>query len=465
MPDFKTAALLCSWKDAAVSVTLAVSQTSTNQCNMSKTFIVCVLMACLAVSAPVFGQQQPVAFEGATLYPIASEPIENGVLVVQDGQILALGPAGQVEIPSSAERRDATGYIIMPGLVDTHSHIGSGDGGDSSSPLHPDVRIMDAIDVRSDTFKKARTGGVTTANVMPGSGHLLSGQTIYLKLRDANTIYDMLIPDENLHDGFAGGIKMANGTNSLRQPPFPGTRAKSAALQRELFIQAQEYLEKRNSGDDSSRNLRLEPIAEALEGKRLIHFHTHRHDDILTVLRMQREFGFRVVLHHVTDAWLVADEIAEAGVPSSIIVLDTPGGKLEAVNLLYKAGRYLEEAGADVAFHTDDSVTDSRLFFRMAAFAVRDGMSREKALEALTLAGARMMDLDDRIGSLEPGKDADFILLNGDPFSVYTHVEQTWIDGVKVFDRSNPDQLPYATGGHEIFRGEFFDHYQTGGAQ
>ena len=413
----------------------------------------------------LFAQERPVAFEGATIYPISSEPIENGTIVVHEGKILAVGAAGEVSIPGDAERRDASGFIIMPGLVDTHSHIGGGDGGDRTSPLHPDVRISDAIDVRSDTFKKARTGGVTVANVMPGSGHLLSGQTAYLKLRDANTIYGMLIEDENLHDGFAGGIKMANGTNPLRQAPFPGTRARSAALQRELFIQAQEYQQKVADDPDTARNLRLESMVEALEGKRIIHFHTHRHDDIMTVIRLQREFGFRVVLHHVTDAWLVADEIAEAGIPSSIIVLDTPGGKLEAINLMYKSGRYLEEAGADVSFHTDDGVTDSRLFFRMAAFAVRDGMSREKALEALTLAGARMLDLEDRVGSLEAGKDADLILLTGDPFSVYTHVQQTWIDGVKVFDRDNPDQLPYATGGHEVYRGDFFDHYSTGGAQ
>ena len=413
----------------------------------------------------LFAQERPVAFEGATIYPISSEPIENGTIVVHEGKILAVGAAGEVSIPGDAERRDASGFIIMPGLVDTHSHIGGGDGGDRTSPLHPDVRISDAIDVRSDTFKKARTGGVTVANVMPGSGHLLSGQTAYLKLRDANTIYGMLIEDENLHDGFAGGIKMANGTNPLRQAPFPGTRARSAALQRELFIQAQEYQQKVADDPNTTRNLRLESMVEALEGKRIIHFHTHRHDDIMTVIRLQREFGFRVVLHHVTDAWLVADEIAKAGIPSSIIVLDTPGGKLEAINLMYKSGRYLEEAGADVSFHTDDGVTDSRLFFRMAAFAVRDGMSREKALEALTLAGARMLDLEDRVGSLEAGKDADLILLTGDPFSVYTHVQQTWIDGVKVFDRDNPDQLPYATGGHEVYRGDFFDHYSTGGAQ
>lgn len=424
-----------------------------------------VVAGLLLVPLGLLAQQTPIAFEGATLYPISSDPVENGVLVVHEGKIIAVGAAGSVSIPADAERRDASGFIIMPGLVDTHSHIGGGDGGDRSSPLHPDVRIMDAIDVRSDTFKKARTGGVTVANVMPGSGHLLSGQTIYLKLRDARTIYDMLIPDTRLRDGFAGGIKMANGTNSLRAAPFPGTRARSATLQRGLFIEAEAYRQRLREEENVPRNLRLEPIVEALNGDRIIHFHTHRHDDILTVLRMQREFGFRVVLHHVTDAWLVADEIAAAGVASSIIVLDTPGGKLEAINLLYKSGRVLEEAGAEVSFHTDDSVTDSRLFFRMAAFAVRDGMSREKALEALTLAAARQLDLEDRVGSLEPGKDADFILLTGDPFSVYTHVQETWIEGTKVFDRANPAQLPYATGGHEVFRGDFFDHYSVGGNQ
>jgi imidazolonepropionase-like amidohydrolase len=424
----------------------------------------------LSLFLAAHAQEQTIAFTGATIYPISSEPIENGVLVIRNGKIESVGREGSVRIPRNAEVIDVTGKILMPGLVDTHSHIGGGDGGDRSSALHPDVRIVDAIDVRSDTFKKARTGGVTTVNVMPGSGHLLSGQTIYLKLRDARTVYDMIIQDPALHDGFAGGIKMANGTNPLRQPPFPGTRAKSAAMQRNLFIEAQEYQRRiTEAGNDASkrpaRNLRLEPIVEALEGKRLVHFHTHRHDDILTILRMKREFGFRVVLHHVTDAWIVADEIAAAGVPSSIIVLDTPGGKLEALNLLYKSGRVLEEAGADVSFHTDDGVTDSRLFFRMAAFAVRDGMSREKALEALTLAGARMLDLEDRVGSLERGKDADFIILNGDPFSVYTHVVQTWVDGVKVFDRSNPDHLPFATGGHEVYRGDFFDHYSSGGLE
>lgn len=426
--------------------------------------IVLAVVAVLTSAAVVLAQETPTAFIGATLYPISGEPIENGVIIIQNGKIAAIGDAS-TPIPANAERIDVTDKVIMPGLVDTHSHIGGGDGGDRTSALHPDVRIVDAIDVRSDTFRKARTGGVTTANVMPGSGHLLSGQTVYLKLRDADTIYDMLI-ESDITGGMIGGIKMANGTNSLRDSPFPGTRARSAAMMRDLFVRAQHYQQQiqRADGDPDklpARDLQLEAMVQVLDGTRLVHFHTHRHDDILTILRLRDEFGFRVVLHHVSEAWKVADEIAAAGVPSSIILLDSPGGKLEAMNIRFENGKALEDAGADVAFHTDDSVTDSRLFLRMAAFGVRAGMSREKALEALTLAGARMLDMEDRIGSLELGKDADIIVLDGDPFSVYTFVQQTWIDGLKVYDRTEPDQRKYSTGGYEVFRGEFFDHYSN----
>ena len=186
---------------------------------------------------------------------------------------------------------------------------------------------------------------------------------------------------------------------------------------------------------------------EVLEGKRVVHHHTHRHDDILTVLRLQQEFGFKVVLHHVSDAWMVADEIAKSGVGSSIIFIDSPGGKLETKDLRLTNGAALERAGALVGFHTDDGVTDSRWFLRMAGLAVRGGMSRQGALEALTLSGAKLLDLQSRIGSLKPGKDADFLLLSADPLSVYAHVEETWVEGAKVYDRADPRQRLYAVGG------------------
>jgi imidazolonepropionase-like amidohydrolase len=184
-----------------------------------------------------------------------------------------------------------------------------------------------------------------------------------------------------------------------------------------------------------------------LDGKRTVHFHTHRHDDILTALRLQKEFGFRIVLHHVSEAWKVADEIAKSKAPSSIIMIDSPGGKLETVDVSFSNGMALEKAGALVGFHTDDSITDSRWFLRSAGLAVRAGMSREKALYGMTMANAIILELQDRVGSLEAGKDADFVVLSGDPLSVYTHVLQTWVEGRKVFDRADPKDYLIAVGG------------------
>ncbi|MFT6576504.1 MAG: imidazolonepropionase-like amidohydrolase, partial [Akkermansiaceae bacterium] len=386
----------------------------------------------------------------ATIYPVSSPKIENGTLVMQGDTILAVGPSDQVTIPADAEKIDATGKTIIPGMICTHSHIGSVAGADSSSPIQPEVRVFDSIDVRDTSIDKARAGGITTVNLMSGSGHLLSGQTAYLKLRKGNTVEDLSIKLPN--GELAYGVKMANGTNSIRDNgPFPGTRGKSAALVRQKFLEAQVYLKKRNEADPDKpieRDLALETLADILEGKRTVHHHTHRHDDILTVLRLKEEFGFKVVLHHVSEAWKVADEIAAAKVPCSIIFLDSPGGKLEARDFEWRNGAELEKRGVLTAFHTDDPINDSRWFLRNAAIGVRAGMSREKALEALTLAGAKMLDLDKSVGSLEPGKQADFVILSGDPFSIYTRVLETHIEGQEVFNLDDPQDRLFAEGGY-----------------
>lgn len=423
----------------------------------------------LLTSTTTTAQPEPVAFINAKIIPVSGEPIENGALVVQNGKIVFVGSA---EVISGRYNVvvDVSGKVIMPGLVDTHSHIGEGDGGDRSSTTHPDVRILDAIDPNSDTFKKAIAGGITTVNVMPGSGHLMSGQTVYLKLRsNSKTIEDMLFCEDPLND-ICGGLKMANGTNSLREPPFSGTRGKSAAIIRQLFIKAIEYKNQiDNASDDPKkmpdRDIEMESLLEVLDGRRIVQHHTHRADDIMTVLRLSKEFGFKVVLHHVSEGWKVAEEIAEANVPCSIIMIDSPGGKLEALNLVYKTGAILEKAGVDVAYHTDDGITDSRFFLRSAALGVRAGMSYNKSLEALTLAGARMLGLENRVGSLETGKDADFIILSGDPLSLYTRIEQTWVDGKKVFDINDPDHRKYSIGGYEVYRGDYQYLHNCGGEE
>lgn len=408
-------------------------------------------VACLWLpSAPAVAQDVPHAFVGARIEPVDAPAIERGTLLVHSGRIVAIGAVADVKVPDDAVSIDAAGRTIVPGLVCSHSHIGAVAGADGSGPIQPEVRALDAINPLDPGIQKAQAGGITTVNIMPGSGHLLSGQTIYVKLRDVRTVEELAI--KNADGGIAGGIKMANGTNPMKEPPFAGTRGKAAALLRAQLHRARDYQKKLAEGaaDPSKmpeRNLGLEALVEVLEGKRVVHHHTHRQDDILTVLRLQQEFGFRCVLHHVSEGWLVADQIAAAKVPCSVIVIDSPGGKLEAAHLSLTTGGVLDRAGVLVGFHTDDGITDSRLFLRSAALAVRAGMDRNKALQALTIANARMLDLQDRIGTLTPGKDADFVVLSGDPFSVYTRVLQTWVEGKKVFDLADPKDRLFANGG------------------
>jgi imidazolonepropionase-like amidohydrolase len=426
-------------------------------------YLLCAL-ACASAQARAQGEEaRAVAYTGATVINADGRTINDGVLVVERGKIVAVGPGASTRVPAGARVVELKGKVVMPGLVDTHSHVGGGAGADGSAPIQPDVRILDAVNVRDTGLMRARAGGITTVNIMPGSGHLLSGQTVYIKLRRGSVIEDLAIRDAA--GNIAGGIKMANGTNPMRPGstgPFPGTRAREASLMREQLVRAQEYREKvRRAGADKSklppRDLAMEALSEALEGRRVVHFHTHRHDDILTAVRLSKEFGFRLVLHHVTEGWKVADQIARANVPASITIIDAPGGKLEAVDTRLENAAMLDRAGVTVAIHTDDYITDSRLLLRSAALAVRGGMPREKAVYSLTLAGARMLDLQDRTGSLEVGKDADFIVLSGDPFSVYTHVLETYVEGVKVFDRADKQDRLYATGGYGAGAGQHLD--------
>jgi imidazolonepropionase-like amidohydrolase len=416
------------------------------------------LAACAACLAPPIAaaQDQPHAFVNARIIPIVGPEIAAGTLVVHRGRITAVGAS--VAIPAGAVRIDAAGKTLMPGLVDTHSHIGGASGGDSSAALHPDVRLLDSFDARSSGITRALAGGITTVNVMPGSGHLMSGQTLYLKLRGAQTVDGLLITLDN--GRIAGGLKMANGTNPMRPSgPFPGTRARSAAMARDLFVKAQAYREKvRAAGSDASkrppRDLGLDVLVEVLDGTRTVHFHTHRHDDILTALRIAKEFGFTPVLQHVSEGWRVAEEIKASGAPASVIVVDAPGGKLEAIDLSMTTAGVLDKAGVLTGLHTDDYVTDSRFFLRSGGLAVRAGLPRDRALYALTMAGARMLKLEARVGSLEVGKDADVLVLSGDPLSVYTKVEQTWVEGRKVFDLANPKDRLVAFGGQGATSGE-----------
>jgi imidazolonepropionase-like amidohydrolase len=227
---------------------------------------------------------------------------------------------------------------------------------------------------------------------------------------------------------------------------------------REQFVKAQEYRAKlRAAGDDATkrpaRDLAMEALVEVLDGKRTVHFHTHRHDDIITVLRLAEEFGFKPVLQHVSEGWKVADEIAKAGVSASIIIIDSPGGKLETVDVAFKtAACWKKPASTSGSTPTTTSPTRGSSCDRRDGGA-RGHVARQGAVRDDHGRGADAWARH-RIGTLEPGKDADFIVLSGDPLSVYTHVEQTWVEGLKVFDRSNPEDRKVATGGYGALRDE-----------
>lgn len=415
----------------------------------NQTKIIITSIAIYMLSLPLQAQQNELTvIRGATLLPITSEPIENGIIVLKNGKIAAIG--SDVSIPKGANVIDASGKIIMPGIVDTHSHVGaSGDTNEGSKKLNPEMRLLDSFNPADPRIKVALAGGITTANVMPGSGNVIGGQTIYIKYR-GDTVDEMIIP------GSIGGIKFANGTNP-KGDKAPTTRMATAAMAREAFYEAKAYMDKKQAASKSRKksppdyDLGKEALAEVLSGDRILHFHSHRMDDIVTTLRLKKEFGFRLVLQHGTESYKLADQLASMeDVYVSLIVLDSHGGKHETMELKLDGAAKLEKAGVKLALHSDDGVIDSRFLIRTAGLAMRGGLSRQGALEALTINGAYMLDLEHRVGSLEVGKDADLVVFDGDPLSLYTNVIETWIEGEKVYDRNNPKHKLYATGGYKV---------------
>ncbi len=410
---------------------------------------------------------RPVVYKGARIHTAEGPPIENGVLIVDKGKIVAVGGA-DVAVPAGAVVVDLTGKTIIPGLVDTHSHVGiwprpnvpaHADGNEGSGAVQSGLRAEDAILPDDPGVRMAVAGGVTTANIMPGSGNVIGGQTLYVKYR-GRTVDAMRLLGKVL-----GGLKMANGENPkgfnfARNKMPPATRMKLAALQREQFLKARDYQsswaryrKNKAGGKDVSppdSDLALDTLVEVLERKRTVHFHCHRADDLMTALRLAREFDFEIVLQHATEGYRVARELAARKVSVSLTLVDSPGGKLEVMGLLEENAAILEKAGVLVAINTDDSITESRFFLRTGAIAVRGGMSEASALKALTINGARMLHLEHRVGSLAKGKDADFVVLSGAPFSIYTQVLQTYVDGQLHYDRARHKDWSYQAGGFAV---------------
>jgi imidazolonepropionase-like amidohydrolase len=390
-----------------------------------------------------------IAIMGGRVVPIEGEPIDGGTVLVIDGKIVAVaGP--DLTPPPGVERVDARGHWVLPGLIDAHTHLGAREEGEGwaghdtnelTGPIQAHVRVLDAINPADEGFRDAIAGGVLTAGVTPGSGNPIGGQTVAIHCW-GRTVDDMVLRSP-------AGMKSALGENPKRvlgeRRVNPSSRLGTAAAIRTALVDTLNYLEKEQEQSQEkegspermrltqSRDLKHEALARVLRREIPWRQHCHRADDIATALRLAAEFGYDLVIDHGTEAYLIADKIAAAGVPVVTGPLITARSKVELRNRTMANPGLLAAAGVTVAIATDHPVVPVHLLIVQAALAIRDGLDRDTALRAVTITPARIMRVADRIGSLVPGKDADVVLWSGDPLDVMSRAEVAYIGGREVY--------------------------------
>lgn len=366
------------------------------------------------------------AIINGTLHTVTQGTIEGGTVLLDDeGRIAAVG--GDVTVPEGADRVDAAGCHVFPGFVDAHTHLGIWeegvgrafwDGNEASDPITPHVRALDAINPRDLGLEDARGAGVTTVCVTPGSGNAICGQAVVIKT--AGKVADRMVVRQ------PAGLKMALGENpkSVYKPrdKMPSTRMGTAALIRQALVRAQTYLEKqaRAAGDPDQEtpdeDLQMEALALLLRREIPARIHAHRTDDILTALRLGEEFGLEIVVEHCTEGHRVTDELVQAGVPALVGPSLSSRSKVELRELSFSTAGELARAGVTVALISDHPFVPIQYLPLCGGLAVREGLDADTALRALTLTPAEILGVADRVGSLEPGKDADLALYRGHPF-------------------------------------------------
>ena len=386
-----------------------------------------------------------IAIVNSTLHTVTQGTLERGTLLVSDqGQIAAAGAA--VAVPDGAQVIDADGLHLFPGWVDAHTHLGIWeegvgrafwDGNEATDPVTPHVRALDAINPRDQGLADARGAGVTTVCVTPGSANAICGQAVVIKT--AGEAVDRMVVRE------PAGLKMALGENpkSVYKPrdKAPSTRMGTAALIREALVKAQTYMGKQTkaAGDPDQKppdeDLKMEALAQALRGEIPARIHAHRADDILTALRLGEEFGLQVVLEHCTEGHKVAAELAAAGFPALVGPSLSSRSKMELRELSFTTPGDLVRAGVTIALITDHPFVPIQFLPLCAGLAMREGLDEETALRAITLTPAEILGIAGRIGSLEPGKDADLALYRGHPlYEVQARCLLTLVDGQIVHD-------------------------------
>jgi len=388
--------------------------------------------------------ERVVAITGGRVVPVVGEPVEGGTVLIRGGVVEAVGEASAVEVPAGARVVDATGRWVLPGFVEAHGHVGiheeangpaGNDTNEMTDPNTAGVRAIDAIDIDDEGFRDALSGGVTSVVVKPGSGNVVGGRTIAIKTWGGRTIDEQVIRH-------AVSVKSALGENPKRvygaKDQMPSTRLGVAYVLRQAFEDARFYAASRAAaaleGTPFRRDLRLETLADVLDGTLVWDQHTHRHDDIATALRLADEFGYRLVVNHGTEGHKLADVLAEKGVPVIFGPLFTSRSKVELRDRAISNLAVLARAGVRVAITTDHPVVPIAMLVTQASFAVREGLDPQVALEALTVNPAGMLGLDDRVGALVPGLDGDVVIWSGDPLDVMSRAEHVLIAGETVYE-------------------------------
>ena len=405
---------------------------------------------------------RPTIIKNVTLLTAAGPTIRNGTIVMKDGKIaLVADRADDPRIAQAAGSNpvviDGTGKYVTPGIIDVHSHLGvyaapgtqaSSDGNEATDPTTPYVWAEHSVWPQDPQFPRQLAGGVTTEQILPGSANLIGGRSAILKVVPSRTVQGMKFP------GAKYGLKMACGENPKRvyQNRGPSTRMGNMAGYRTAWIKAEEYKRKWDKwlkdrkGDPPARDLGMETLAEVLRGNIYVHMHCYRADEMAQVIDMSHEFGYKVrAFHHGVEAYKIADLLAKEGIGAAVWA-DWGAFKMEAIGSV-KANLALvsQPAGSHAMIHSDDASGTQRLNQEVAK-AMEAGreaginVTEDEAVKWMTINPAWALGLDDKIGSLVAGKNADVVLWSGDPFSVYTKTEKVWIDGALLFDRSDPTQ-------------------------
>ncbi|MEX2456666.1 MAG: amidohydrolase, partial [Balneolaceae bacterium] len=370
----------------------------------------------------------------ATIWTMGSEGIlEDADLLVENGKVTNVGQ--NLSAPSGAEVIDAQGKHVTPGLIDAHIHSGSDGVNEIGGAIVPEVRLGDVLNINNIWMYRQLAGGLTTAHVMHGSANPIGGQNQHIKLRWGS------LSDGLKFEGAPRTVKFALGENPKRvgQDRYPETRMGTSEIIADRFRNARDYEARWNEWEENGegipprRDLRLDALVDILNEDILVQSHSYRQDEILMLTRLAEEFDFSVkAFHHAVEAYKVAPELAESGV-GAVVWSDWSSFKIEAYDgTLYNA-KLLSEAGVLTSLHSDNSQIASRMNWE-AAKMVRAGVDPEEALAMVTINTAKVLGIDSSVGSLENGKDADFVIWSGDPLSTLTKPEQTWIDGRKYFD-------------------------------